>query len=324
MTKIREAFVAVIALCVMVTIPKWAVAEEIVIRGFPLGVGENLDDQFLAPYYSQLAALAESLRIDPLAELVVRGSRDDSRYRNDHDAKNAGLSVGRADLVEKYLVQNFGADSNRISIETQLEKGHGDRYRYVSIRLVRRFGSLLARIDTLERQINSLGQQPLAERPQPARKPEVNDFVIEMTAGISTTPFGAVPTGTGAFVYRRWLYIQGILGHTWWDSRSNFSGRRLYTWHRLAGGMIIAYPSFSRPVGLAAGWLRHEDISQSYYRYVRMTEGPIFGARVSPFKRILVGLYYNPMKRVIGTDRAKISANQFLVSVSYQLIGSGK
>jgi hypothetical protein len=297
---------------------------EVVIRGFPLGAGESLDAGFFAPYDAQLSAMVDSLKADPLAEIVVRGSRDAVRFRTDHDAKNAGLSLGRADVVEKYLVQRLDADSNRIFIETIKEDGQGESYRYISVRLIHRFQSLMARIDSLEQQLASLRDHPVALHQVPPPAPEPKDLVIEMTAGLSASPFGPIPVATGAFVYREWLYIQGLLGHTWWDSRSNFAGARLYTWHRVAGGMIIAYPHFTGPVGLAAGWLRHEDISQSFYRYVRMTEGPIFGARVSPYKRIQLGLYYHPLKRVYGTDRAKIHSDQFLLSVTYQLIGGGR
>lgn len=302
--------------------PGTANAQEVVIRGFPLGKGESVSRGFFAPYHSKLAALAESLKVDPLAEIIVRGSRDAIRYRQDHDAKNAGLSVGRADLIEKILVQEFGADSNRVSIETLAEEERGEDYRYVTVRVVHRFGALGARLDSLEQLLNSLGDRPLAQLLPPQTQP--SDLVIEAGVGLSATPFGPVPIVTGAFVYRRWLYFQGEFGHTWWDTRSNFAGQRLFTWHRLAGGMVIAYPDFSRPVGLVAGWLRHEDISQSFYRYVRMTEGPVFGARISPYECFQIGFYYHPLKRVVGTDRAKIKATQFLVSVTYLLIGGGK
>ncbi|OGC94740.1 MAG: hypothetical protein A2W25_16135 [candidate division Zixibacteria bacterium RBG_16_53_22] len=322
MSKTNKASTSGLGLLILLVAIGAVEAQEVIIRGFPLGAGESVDRQFFKPYLPQLEALAESLNVDPLAEIVVRGSRDAVRYRAGHDAKNAGLSVGRADLVEKILVQRLNADSNRISIETMKEDEEGQEFRYVSVRVVHRFGGLSARLDSLQKQLDSLRNRPLGQ--QPGAHPLVSDLVIEMTAGLSTTPFGVVPTGTGAFVYKRWLYIQGIVGHTWWDSRSSFAGRRLYTWHRLAGAMITVYPRFSGPVGLSAGWLRHEDISQAYYRYVRMTEGPVLGARVSPYPRVLIGAYYHPLKKVYGTDRANIRWNQFLVSLSYQLIGGGK
>ena len=322
MSKNKKASVLGSGLLILLMAASAIEAQEVIIRGFPLGAGESLDKQFFESYLPQLAALAESLNVDPLAEIVVRGSRDAVRYRADHDAKNVGLSVGRADIVEKILVQRLNADSNRISIETMKEDEEGQEFRYVSVRLVHRFSGLSARLDSLQRQLDSLRNRPPIQ--QLATQELVSDLVIEITAGLSTTPFGVVPTGTGAFVYKRWLYIQGIVGHTWWDSRSNFAGRRLYTWHRLAGGMITVYPRFSGPVGLSAGWLRHEDISQAYYRYVRMTEGPAIGARISPYPRVLIGVYYHPLKKVYGTDRANIRWNQFLLSMTYQLIGGGR
>jgi len=79
-------------------------------------------------------------------------------------------------------------------------------------------------------------------------------------------------------------------------------------------------------LGFVGGWMRVEQISQYYYEYVRLSEGPLFGLRFDPTDFISIVGTYNPAKRrTANIDRSDTNQDQFLVYATlYKLVGGGK
>jgi hypothetical protein len=79
-------------------------SQEVVITDFPLGVGGSVDPDVFKPYYAQLKAISDTLRMYPLARAIVAGGADGEEYRENNDAKNPGLALGRAYILRNLLI----------------------------------------------------------------------------------------------------------------------------------------------------------------------------------------------------------------------------
>jgi hypothetical protein len=74
------------------------------------------------------------------------------------------------------------------------------------------------------------------------------------------------------------------------------------------------------------GWVRIEEMSQEYYEYVKLSEGPLLGLKVMPFEFLSILAAYNPSKhRRAGSEISTAENDQFLFTMTANLaIGDGK
>jgi hypothetical protein len=297
-------------------------AQEVVVSGFPIGVGGDVNPSFFEPYYPQLKTLADSLSKYPLAIAIITGGADGKRYLQNNDAKNPGLALGRAHALRNVLIDEFDVDPGQIVIQSRETDGEGGPFRYASVRVSMELADLGARLD-------SLARRPPVEK-QVTEIREVSTKTLESMglrfgAGLSSTPFGAMPIVTGAVTWKRIIFIEGLVGHTFWNESFNFDGSNLDTWRRMAGGQVVVYPFANIPVGAVGGWLRIEEISQRYYRYVKMSEGPVLGLRVTPLYFLSITGVYNPSKHNLTGDIKSISKNgQLLISAAIHVTFGGR
>lgn len=292
-------------------------AEEVRVSGFPVGVGGSVSEAFFAPYSAGLQALADTLAEHPLMLVVITGSADGLEYREHHDAKNPSLALGRAHVLRNLLVDKFHVDPHRIVIQSIDVLHIGSDYRSANVRLVRELSDLEGRVAALEE------QEPVEkhftevrEAPQPAV--DLGDYLgLQFSGGLSTSPFGGLPMVAGAVSWKRTVYLEGVFGHTTWNNEYKFQEALLDTKRRLAGGQIIVFPLESVPVGAVAGWMRFEEISEYYYKYVRMSEGPVLGLRVVPVDFLAVTGLYNPSRHRITENVQSVAKNgQFMLTVA--------
>lgn len=307
-------WVALMALLVPV-----AGAQETVITGFPLGVGETVGPEFFEPYHPQLQALADALAADPRARVILVGRADGTRYSSDHDAKNPGLSVGRAHALRNVLVFVFNVDSTQILIQSSDVPVRGDQYRSVSARIEKPAEPPAP--------VVAMAPLPEAEIPVPSESAPISvtentnyfsdQMSLRLSGGVSSSPYGALPVVAGAVIWKRTVALEVVLGHTFWSDTYQFQGANLSTWQRMVSGRITAFPWHDKPVGLVAGWARIEEIAQSYYEYVKLSEGPVLGMVLTPFRHLSFTGLYNPARhRVEGYDISSAKNGQFLLGVS--------
>jgi hypothetical protein len=294
-----------------------------VVEGFPIGVGGGASPKFFEPYYAQLQSIADTLLEYPLAWAIVTGGADGKRYRRDNDAKNAALALGRAHALRNVLVQKFNLDPTRIVVQSGDVKVEGAPYRHARVRIVWDLAGLDARLDTLA------NRPPVENRITEVKEitSEVAENMgLQLSAGLSSSPFGAIPIVAWAVTWKRSIFIEGVVGHTFWNSTFWFEGTELDTRRRMAGGLVTVYPFESKRVGFLGGWIRIEEISQQYYEYAKMSEGPLFGLRVSPLDYLSIMGAYNPAKHRLAGDRIKKSKDgQFLISITVHTdFGGGK
>lgn len=304
-------------------------AQEVVITGFPLGVGGTIEQQFFEPYYPQLQAVADRLAADPLARAVVVGQADGVRYAQDNDAKNPGLSLGRAHALRNVLVREFGVDSTRILIQSADVPARGDEYRSVSVRIE----ALPEDVEEPEVEIvpAAVVTAPAPSEPAPVTVTEYNDYStdrmsLRLSAGATSSPFGGMPTVGGAVIWKGTVSFEFVMGHTFWDDTYQFQGQNLSTWQRMASFRLAVYPWHNKPISFIGGWSRVEEIAQSYYEYVRLSEGPVLGVGVIPIKHLsLTGLYNPSRQRVEGYDMSSAKSGQFLLGISvFTDLGGGR
>jgi hypothetical protein len=133
-----------------------------------------------------------------------------------------------------------------------------------------------------------------------------------------------MPVAVGAIVWKKQIYIEGIFGHTIWNNTAVYQGSTLSVRNRMAGGAIAYFPFTSVPIGLLSGWVRVEEISQSYYSYVRMSEGPLFGVRWMPVRFVSITGAYNPSKeRIAGKLTSAPYDDQFFISATIHTLLGG-
>lgn len=296
-------------------------AQEVMITDFPPGVGGDIDPGFFEPYRNQLNALADTLRRYPLSLAIVTGGADAIRFGDSHDAKNPGLAVGRAQALRNLLVDEFGIDPGRIVIQANSSADRGGPYRYAAVRVTRELSYLEARIDSLEK------RPPVETRITEVK--EVHNSLsenmgLQLGTGLSSSPFGGIPIITGAITWKRFVFVEGIFGHTFWDDSFSFENAELATRRRIAGGLATVYPLSKIPVGIAGGWIRVEEISQRYNEYVRMSDGPVIGLRVTPLDYLSVTAVQNTAKHnVIGDIKSRLKNGQFLIFATVHVTFGG-
>lgn len=310
--------ITVLVVAILTALASLAGAQEVVVGGFPLGVGSSVDPGFWDPHAGALNEVADALKKHPEARAVIVGRADGTRYRNGNDAKNPGLSLGRAHALRNVLVNRFGVDSSQLLIQTSDVAIPGGDYRSVSVRVE------MPPPDKDVQVSAPLVVQQTELPPGPAPVTQVNEtnyyddqMTIRLGIGASSSPFGGLPTVTGAVIWRHTLALNVLLGHTFWNDTYQFQGQNLETWQRMVGGALTWYPWQNKPVGLVGGWVRVEEIAQGYYEYVRLSEGPVVGATVTPIKHVALSALYNPSRqRVEGTDFSSGKHGQFLLGIS--------
>lgn len=300
-----------------------AQAQEVVVTGFPLGVGTDVDPDFFKPYYPQLQALSDTLRNNPLALAIVTGGADGARYRQNHDSQNPGLAAGRAHALRNLLISRFNVDPGRIVVQSSDVKRKGGSYRYAVVRIARELADLEARLESCEKEpppINQVTEVKEIYRTFP------ENMGLQLGAGFSSSPFGGIPIISGAVTWKRFIFVEGILGHTFWDDSFRFDGSDLDTRRRLAGGLATVYPFSNIPAGITGGWIRIEEISQRYNEYVKMSEGPVIGLRINPLDFLSITAIQNTAKHNISGDiKSRLKDNQFLFFATVHItFGGGK
>jgi len=296
--------------------------QEVVITGFPLGVGGSVDPDFFKPYYPQLHVLTDTLDKYPLAIAVVTGGADGSRFYQNNDSQNPGLAIGRANTLRNLLINRFDVDSNQIVIQSSDVKAKGSPYRYASVRIDWKIANLEARLDTI-------AKRPPVEKHFTEIKENFSEqsenMGLQLGAGFSSSPFGGIPIITGAITWKRFVFVEGIVGHTFWDNSFRFEGADLDTRRRMAGGLVSIYPLSKIPVGLVGGWIRIEEISQRYNEYVKMSEGPVIGLRVTPVDFLSITAVQNTSKHnIIGDIKSRLKNKQFLLFATVHIVFGGR
>jgi len=126
-------------------------SQEVVVSGFPLGVGGSVEPDFFEPYFAELRAIADTLRSDPTASRDCYRQRGRDRIQRRSRRQESRPALGRAHVLRNLLVLDLGVDSARITIETQEIPAVGEMYRFASVRLVREaVPDYDARLDALE------------------------------------------------------------------------------------------------------------------------------------------------------------------------------
>jgi len=298
--------------------------QEVVITGFPLGQGSNVDSSFFNPYHSQLQDIADTLLRHPLAQAIVIGGADGQRYRHNDDAQNPALALGRAHALRNLLVEKFNVDSNRIIIQSESVKNRGKRFRYASVRIEKNLADFQSNLDRLAAKLDTVANRPPVEQHITEVTKIVEDpsgnMGLRFGAGISSSSFGVIPIVTAAVAWESTVYLELVAGHTFWNSSFPFESEDLDARRRLIGGQLIVYPFENRPIGILGGWMRVEEISQEYYRYGNMTEGPVIGLRVSPHEYLSVTGAYNPARyHAAGDSGGRTKHDQFIVSIGFHI-----
>lgn len=298
-----------------------ALPQEVIITDFPLGVGGSVDKELFQPCLPGLKAIADTLNKYPLARAIVTGGSDANQYRESHDAKNPSLALGRAHILRNLLISEFGIDSTRIIIQSKDSPEKGSQYRFAGVRIDMELNDLNDRLEKVE-------SRPPVERHFTEVKEVAGDLKenlgLQFGIGLSSSPFGGIPTASGILTWKHFIHAEGIVGHTFWNSSYNFNGLDMDTRRRLVGGNLIVFPYSNIPVGILGGWVHFEEISQTYYEYVKLSEGPLLGLRVYPFKFLSVTGAYNPsMQRVADDNKSKAKNGRFLLAVSSYLAFGG-
>lgn len=317
-----------IALFGLVSVP--VSSQELVLPGFPVGIGIDVDPSFFSQYDIQLKAVADSLGKYSKSLAIVTGGADGNRYPRYNDALNPSLALGRAQALRNILVYKYNVDSTQILVQSADAKDKGEQYRFASIRIIHGVAEMDGRLHSLEH------KEPLESRfaeidekiAELQQKPEprllIEDLALHLGAGLSTSAFGPIPIVSGAVSWKRYVYIEGVLGHTFWNSTFEFNGNDLDTRKRLAGGQVIVFPFKETTVGFLGGWVRVEEISQTFYKYVELSEGPVFGIRVLPTENFTVTAAYNPSKQLeAGVPLSEADNDLFKLSVTYFLTVGG-
>ena len=149
---------------------------------------------------------------------------------------------------------------------------------------------------------------------------------LQLGAGYSSSPFGGMPIISGAITWKRFIFVEGIFGHTIWNDSFKFNDYDLDTRLRMAGGLASVYPLSDVPVGLVGGWIRIEEISQRYYEYVKKSEGPVIGIRITPIEYLSITALQNTAKHnIAGNIKSRLKDNQFLFFATIHILfGGGK
>ena len=272
-------------------------------------------------YYPQLQAMADTLKAHPSTLAIVTGSADGYRYRSQNDAKNPSLALGRAHALRDVLVLKFGVDSAQVVVQSKEVSRQGGMHRSARAQVV-------WEQEDLGRRVNALENRPPIEKHftqiKEVSTPPLEHMGLKLSAGFSSSPFGGVPIVSGAVTWKRKYFVEAEFGHTFWNGSYEFNASDLNTKRRYAAGYLLYFPFEKTPVGFLAGWIRAEEISQQFYKYVKLSEGPLVGVRVTPLDYLSITGAYNPSKRrVAGLDDSEMKRDQFSLSVALQVIFGG-
>ena len=301
-----------------------ALTQEVVISDFPIGVGGSVDQTIFKPYHSDLKAIADTLEKYPLSRAIITGGADGVQYRQSNDAKNPSLALGRAHALLNYMIAEFDIDSSQIAIRTEDVKTKGPEYRYAGVHIAWEMSHLDNNLSGLKAQVDTLMQRPPVEKhfTEVREIPNVlkENLGLQVSAGLSTSPFGGMPILAGALTWKRSIFLEGMVGHTFWNNEFTFEGLDLDTKRRMIGGHVIIFPYENIPIGAVGGWLRVEEIAQDYYEYVRLSEGPVFGLRAQPLEYLSITGAYNPSRhRQAGVLRSTAENDQFMLYITAHL-----
>lgn len=303
-------------------------AQEVVIPNFPLGIGGSIDADFFNPYRTQLQSIADTLRAYPKAKAIVVGGADGEPYRENHDALNPGLALGRALILRNHLVNEFGVDSSQIVIWAEDSPQYGSEHRYASVRVDREITDIESRILALENRppIEKITEVRSEPRDSIIYPEVIENLGLQFAVGLSSSAFGPVPLGSIAVFWKKTIYAEGIFGHTFWNEDYDFGGTNLDIKRRTIGGYVVVYPDPDVPVGIVGGWVRTEEIAQRFYEYVRLSEGIALGLRTELLDFIQITGTYNPSKRrIVGITNSELKDDQFMISVmAFKAFGGGK
>lgn len=318
----------IILICCLVMLGGTVSAQTVIIADFPVGVGGSVDTKLFQPYLADLRTVADTLKAHPLARAIITGGADGNEYRDSHDAKNPGLALGRAHILRNLMISEFGVDSTQLVVQSEDVAIKGGIHRFASVRIDRTLADLESRVDALENRppVERIitETQPAAAAVEPMNPLE--HFGLVFGVGVSSSPYGAVPMISAAVTYEKFIYIEGIFGHTFWNDEFEWERTTLDTKRRFIGGQVVVFPIERIPVGVVGGWVRQEEISQQHYKYVKMSEGPVIGLRVLPWTFISATATWNPVKqRLSGQVLSNSDTEQFEIAVQAHLaIGGAK
>lgn len=302
-----------------------AYGQELTIPNFPNGVGRSIGEAFFEPYSPQLEKIADTLSVDTTAVAYVTGTADGIKYPRYNDAMNPGLALGRAQALADLMTFRFGVDSAQLVIQARTVEAEGPAYRSVSIRVQRDMRSE-TRIVERTQPVPAPVPETTIIKEQPVyivdsvRVTSPDNFRLHLGAGFSTSPFGGIPFVSGAVSWNRQIYIEGIFGHTFWNSDFELNDMTLDTKDRLIAGLAVYYPFEDIPVGAVAGWVRIEEISGDYHEYTRLSEGLMVGVRALPVEFASLTALYNPSKhKDASVDISSAKNGQILLQLAVHL-----
>ncbi len=318
-----------LALICLALLPATAKSQEVVIIDFPTGVGSGVSQDFFRPHYPALQAIADTLHKYPLVHAIVTGGADGERYRDNNDASNPALALGRAHALRNVLLNEFKVDAGQIIVQSQDSKAKGSRHRHATVRIASELADFNTRLDGVSARLDTIAERPPVDQHITNVTEVAEDLAepmgLQLGIGLSSSPFGAIPVVTGAVTWERKVFVEAVVGHTLWGSSFPYNGYDLDTKRRMAGGLVFFYPVDDFPVGVVGGWIRTEEISTKYYDYVKMSEGPIFGLRYSPYKFLYITGAYNPARqRIVGEPIIESRSNEFMISVTGFILFGGE
>ena len=302
-------------------------SQEVIVTGFPAGIGESVNLDLFKPYYPSLKSIADTLAKYPEAMAIVTGGADGERYRISNDAKNPGLALGRAHILRRLLISEFNVDPAQILIQSQGEKSIGEQYRFAKVRVELELSTIEA-VRAMQSRIYDLESMPPIEPVEIVRTEVTNNYLehleVQIGAGAISSPFGGIPIISGGINWKRTFIIEGVVGHTFWNNSFHFEDENLNTKRRVVGGTLSYYPFEKKIIGFTAGWLHIEELSEKFIEYVRMSEGPFIGVRILPTEFLSITGAYNPSRQRVAGSRISSSENdQFVISISANKLFGG-
>jgi len=313
----------VLLLGCLILISGSVMSREVVIPDFPIGAAGSVSKDFLKPYHDALKVIADSLKSDPMTRAIITGGADGTKYLKNNDAQNPALAVGRAHFLRQYMINEFKVKLPQLVIQSEDVKTRGGSYRYVKVRLDKKYSAFMARLNAIE---NRAPVEKHFTEIKEVTNHHGERLGIRFGLGLSSSPYGGIPVVTGALTWEHLVHIEGILGYNFWNGTFQFEDTDLDTRLRMIGGQVIVYPDDNLPVGVLGGWIRIEEISQRYYEYVRLSEGLMLGLRWSPLEYLSITGVYNPSKkRVVDDFKSETDYGQFLISITaHKALGGAK
>lgn len=297
-------------------------AQDVVISDFPLGVGGSVDPKLFEPYQAKLQSVADALRDNPSALAIITGGADGEKYQESHDAKNPGLALGRAHVLRRWLIDHFSIDSTRLIVQSLDADAIGSQYRFASIRVV---------VPPKEKEtIVRIEPAPVTTEPVAAPvvqvQPPVEHLGLQIGGGVAVARFGGMPIVSGAITWKQKYYVEAVGGYTFWNGSYESDSLNFSTRRRMAGCNLIVFPFEQTRLGFLVGWVRIEKISREYYKYVRLSEGALFGLRAEPLNWLSVtGAWVPSKERNAFADLADAkNANYMFTVTAHKLFGGAR